>query len=110
MGLWHPGLSLLPWLGAYSDVLKTFLFCSCNVWRICAGVNILVLLFCGFLLKLLPVSQMVKQEQVLAVPQLNVQHFVDIITSPTFPEQASKEWVLQHQTFAVQVTFCAGVP
>ncbi|VDM91658.1 unnamed protein product [Onchocerca ochengi] len=48
------------------------------------------------------VSQMVTQEQILAAPKINVRHFVEIITSPTFPEQESKEWVVQHQNLAIQ--------
>lgn len=53
--------------------------------------------------RFLSVSQMVIQEQVLAAPKINVQRFVEIIISPIFPEQESKEWVLQHQNFAIQV-------
>ncbi|VDM96249.1 unnamed protein product [Thelazia callipaeda] len=52
--------------------------------------------------KLVPPFQMVTQEQVLTAPRVNVQRFVEIITSPIFPEQASKEWVLQHQNFVLQ--------
>ncbi|KAK6110786.1 Uncharacterized protein BM_BM9655 [Brugia malayi] len=48
---------------------------------------------------------MVTQEQVLAAPKINVRRFVEIITSPVFPEQESKEWVLQHQNFAIQACF-----
>lgn len=50
-----------------------------------------------------PVYQMVIQERVLAAPRINVRRFVEIITSPIFPEQESKEWVLQHQSFVIQV-------
>ncbi|MCP9265663.1 Elongation of very long chain fatty acids protein [Dirofilaria immitis] len=50
---------------------------------------------------LVPVSPMVTQEQVLATPKINVQHFVEIITSPTFPEQESKEWACFAYVFVI---------
>lgn len=76
--------------------------------KVCVFIPLRNILLFGFPrggFRLLLVSQMVTQEQVLAAPKINVRRFVEIITSPVFPEQESKEWVLQHQNFAIQACF-----
>uniref|UniRef100_A0A914ZNM5 Elongation of very long chain fatty acids protein n=1 Tax=Parascaris univalens TaxID=6257 RepID=A0A914ZNM5_PARUN len=42
-------------------------------------------------------------EQVLAAPKFDLQRLIDIASAPEFPEQASKDWVTDHQAFAIQI-------
>ncbi|VDK45249.1 unnamed protein product [Anisakis simplex] len=42
-------------------------------------------------------------EQVLVPPKFDMERLISIIRAPEFPEQASKDWVTDHQLFVLQV-------